>query len=1042
MPTHHRRFSQFITSSNSQRPEPSINLAVLMVLIFLPILAMNCSAQSCVSPPADLVSWWAAEANSNDEIGGNHGTLLNGATYSTAEVGQGFFLTSGGHVRVPDSPAFHFTSAMTVEAWIYPTTHGGYHTIVGKWDVALLGGMSYALSVRPDGLPYFGVCADGNSQVTGTAIASSSLPLNQWTYLAGTYDGTTVRIYVDGVLQGQASFTQGIFPGTHDLAIGGIVGGAGTGQVNYPFEGGIDEVALYGRTLSDAEIAAIFQAGTAGKCKVPTAPAITSDPTNLTVNAGESATFRVSASGHPLAFQWRLNNTALPGATNSILMLTNVQPSQAGNYSATVSNQLGLATSADAALTVIVPTCVAAPSNLVSWWQGDSDAHDVMGTNSGTLRGGVSFAAGKVGMAFSFNGTNGHVRITNSVGLRFTNAMTVEAWINPIRTVSEQGIVSKWDAVLGPNQRSFAFSMAGDGRVYLLLSPGGTDTSAIKVFSTNSIPAQVWTHVAGTYDGAAIKIYVNGELQNQGAYSLGIFPGTNDLAIGGVVGGAAQGQVLAPFPGRIDEAAIYDRALSGSEIQSIFGAENAGKCAVLPTIVAQPQNQRCDVGTNVTFAVVTRGTSPLSYQWRVDGSDLAGATNALLTLSNVQPSSAGSYSVKITNGVGVAISSNAVLKVNVVFAYGNGQPLTNAQASLSSPATIQLQNIYVNGYTFYTLDGSEPSFASTEYNGPFILTHNAVLRAIGYRIDFFESGELDPVNIAIVPVYSLSTTTPGGGIIHLSPIGGSYLSNSVVNLTAIPASNWFFLQWSGDASGTNPATSITMNRNKSVSAIFGTTLTATAAGNGSIMLNPPGGIYPYGTVVWLAGIPLPGSYFGLWGNAASGNVNPLRFLVTNANPTISSIFGSVGAGQAALTVVPLGNGQISVSPRANIYNVGQGISITATPDSGQTFLGWSGDAAGLQNPLALTMNQSKTIYANFSRKPSLSVRTGFEGLKPEGFQMTLTGEYGAGYEIDGSTNLVNWIPLGFLTNSYGSSQFLDSSATNLNRRFYRAVLVP
>src|SRR6185503_2804593 len=113
--------------------------------------------------------------------------------------------------------------------------------------------------------------------------------------------------------------------------------------------------------------------------------------------------------------------------------------------------------------------------------------------------------------------------------------------------------------------------------------------------------------------------------------------------------------------------------------------------------------------------------------------------------------------------------------------------------------------------------------------------------------------------------------------------------------------------------------------------------------------------------------------------------------VTNANQTISSIFGSVGTGQAALTVVPVGNGQISVSPRANIYGVGQNVSITATPNSGQTFLGWSGDASGSQNPLAVIMNQSKLIYANFTHGPVLSAQPPFDGLKPEGFQLSLTG---------------------------------------------------
>jgi uncharacterized repeat protein (TIGR02543 family) len=299
------------------------------------------------------------------------------------------------------------------------------------------------------------------------------------------------------------------------------------------------------------------------------------------------------------------------------------------------------------------------------------------------------------------------------------------------------------------------------------------------------------------------------------------------------------------------------------------------------------------------------------------------------------------------------------------------------------------------------------------------------------------------MTLLIVPTYTLSVTNNGGGgSIALSPSGGSYLSNTVVTVTANPASGWTFLQWLGDLSGTNPVASVTMTRNKTVKAIFGTTLNTTAAGSGSVVLNPPGGLYPYGTVVWLSGIPQPGNYFGVWGNAASGNTNPLPFTVTNANPTISSLFAAVGAGQAALTVVPVGKGRITVAPRANVYTTGQGVNITATADPGQRFLGWSGDATGSANPLSVTMTANKTIYANFTHNPSLSFQASYEGLKPDGFVSTLTGDFGARYEIDASSNLVNWASLTIVTNSYGSVTFTDPAAPSLQRRFYRALLLP
>jgi hypothetical protein len=82
----------------------------------------------------------------------------------------------------------------------------------------------------------------------------------------------------------------------------------------------------------------------------------------------------------------------------------------------------------------------------------------------------------------------------------------------------------------------------------------------------------------------------------------------------------------------------------------------------LPVIAVQPQSQTVASGSNVTFNVTTAGFSPLNYQWKFNGTNLA-ATNTSLTLTNVQLSQAGNYAVLVTNLYGSALSSNAVLSV-------------------------------------------------------------------------------------------------------------------------------------------------------------------------------------------------------------------------------------------------------------------------------------------------------------------------------------------------------------------------------------------
>jgi hypothetical protein len=121
--------------------------------------------------------------------------------------------------------------------------------------------------------------------------------------------------------------------------------------------------------------------------------------------------------------------------------------------------------------------------------------------------------------------------------------------------------------------------------------------------------------------------------------------------------------------------------------------------------------------------------------------------------------------------------------------------------------------------------------------------------------------------------------------------------------------------------------------------------------------------------------------------------------------------------------------------------VGETANLTAIPAPGQDFLGWSGDAVGNQSPLPVLMTQSKTVTATFTRRPRLRVGTSLEGLIESGFRLTVTNVAGGNYQMLGSTDLQNWSPLGYLTNTYGVAQFTDSAAINLPAREYRSLVL-
>ena len=397
--------------------------------------------------------------------------------------------------------------------------------------------------------------------------------------------------------------------------------------------------------------------------------------------------------------------------------------------------------------------------------------------------------------------------------------------------------------------------------------------------------------------------------------------------------------------------------------------------------------------SNASFTVTASGSTPLYYFWEQGATVLLAGTNTTLTITNVTTNQAGLYSVIVSNLVGTSNSVAVQLRVKEVELFYSNQMLTNGTYYFTNQPLFTVVSKFTNSSSFYTLDGSTPSFLSTPYTGPFSITNTTTIQAIGYSADFSQSDVADTV-IAVPPVqYTLTASTPGGGSVALNPPGGLYLNGSNVTATATPAAGFSFLYWTNGASGNNPVLNITMNTNKSIEAVFGTTLSNTVAGNGQVFIYPVSPLYPYGAVVRLSALPQAGNCFGVWGNAASGNTNPLFYTISNASPVISAAFAPTPGGDAALTVLISGGGHVNATPAGNYFPLNQSVILTAIPDAGKTFLGWSGDASGTNNPLNLTLSQSDVITANFTGTASLLVnRPGGDGFSPQGFRFTLSSD--------------------------------------------------
>jgi hypothetical protein len=234
---------------------------------------------------------------------------------------------------------------------------------------------------------------------------------------------------------------------------------------------------------------------------------------------------------------------------------------------------------ANASASGVCTGCNPAPGDVVSWWQGEDDATDVVGENDGAAANGASYAAGLVGQAFSFESTNAYVEVAHDESLSFgtTDSMTIDLWAYRTGTHSTaQHLIGKRSGCGGVfNYQIVLDSLYNTGLCFATSS--GATHSVCGDGEMDDLPLNTWTHIAATFDGSTKRLYLNGEEVASGVATLGT-PDTASVRIGtsGDCGDFGQ-----EFRGLIDEVEIHDRALSLGEIQSIYNAGAFGKCEIV-----------------------------------------------------------------------------------------------------------------------------------------------------------------------------------------------------------------------------------------------------------------------------------------------------------------------------------------------------------------------------------------------------------------------------------------------------------------------------
>ncbi len=505
---------------------------------------------------------------------GNNGSEQGGIAWNSSggydQRGAYQFDGVDDSVLIGHTNSIRITGPITIISWIRinaaPTE---MHFIISKGDDDLHGTVAYQTFIDTSNRFKFKIA---NNSEFFTRESASILTTGVWAHVAAVYNRTNMSVYVNGVLDNGAltgNLGGTIIPSTlQDPTVNLYIGRQD--RVAYPrfFNGVIDDVAIYNRSLSAEQIYALFTNRTT---------IITSPETNAWDNwTADVIPNDGQADGNV-------------SRSNQLIILPNVPPT----HTVPILNSTNPATNDTNQNLTLYPQNVQdqngdSVKNIMGWkiggapimalhmpFEGGSNStftRDYSGFgNNGTVINAIWNSAGGYDRkgAYTFDGQGDLINLSNPTPLQITGNLTLEAWIKPNFTSDLQYIISKGDDDAFSTVAYQLFTgTSSDKKIYFRTSTGtgwGMRTSST-VLNSN-----VWYHIVGMYvPNQNVDIYINGVLDN--GVLEGSIPSSLQNPAGMNLYLGAQQRELYPryFNGTIDEVKIYNRSLSSEQIGALY----------------------------------------------------------------------------------------------------------------------------------------------------------------------------------------------------------------------------------------------------------------------------------------------------------------------------------------------------------------------------------------------------------------------------------------------------------------------------------------